>query len=205
MTQDTELNRIFTAAIFAARKHQGQVRKDDRQSPYITHPLQVAQILWDIGGVREAQTLIAAILHDTIEDTATTRAEVREGFGEEILKIVLEVTDDKTQEKMTRKRMQVLHAPSLSKPARLIKLGDKLVNCCDILKNPPSNWTLMRRQNYIQWGADVIAQIRGTNVALEKAFDAMLAEAQAQLNFTIKPFKSVINRPWGPSSSSEEE
>jgi guanosine-3',5'-bis(diphosphate) 3'-pyrophosphohydrolase len=205
MIKDPELTRIFTAAIFAARKHQGQVRKDDRQSPYITHPLQVAQTLWDIGGVRETQTLIAAILHDTIEDTATTRAEILEGFGEEILMIVLEVTDDKSQEKMTRKRIQVLHAPSLSKPARLIKLGDKLVNCCDILKNPPSNWPLTRRQNYIQWGADVIAQIRGTNAALEEAFDAMLAEAQAQLNFTIKSFKSVNDRPWGPLSLSEEE
>ncbi len=204
MSQDSALDRILEAAIFAARKHQGQVRKDDRRSPYITHPLQVAQTLWDIGGVREPQTLIAAILHDTIEDTNTTYAEVRETFGEEILQIVLEVTDDKTLEKMARKRAQVVHAPDLSEPASLIKLGDKLVNCCDILQNPPRNWTLSRRREYIQWGADVIEKIRGINQPLEDAFDRMLAEAQEQLNFTIKAFKSVNDRPWGPSSSSKE-
>lgn len=203
MPQNLALNQILEATIFAARKHQGQVRKDDRRSPYITHPIQVAQTLWDTGGVRDLQTLIAAILHDTIEDTRTTPDEVREGFGVEVMQIVLEVTDDKSLEKMARKQMQVIHAPELSEAARLIKLGDKLVNCCDILQNPPSNWSLIRRQNYIQWGTDVIAQIRGTNDALEKAFDHMLSEAQEQLNFTIQPFGSVEERPWGPSASKE--
>lgn len=202
-TPDSALDRILGAAIFAARKHQGQVRKDERRSPYITHPLQVTQTLWDTGGVRDPKTLIAAILHDTIEDTTTTRDEVQETFGEEVLQIVLEVTDDKSLEKMARKRMQVVHAPKLSKPARLIKLGDKLVNCSDILENPPNNWTLARRRNYIQWGADVIAQIRGTNQSLEDAFDHVLVEAQKQLEFTIKPFKSINDRPWGPSESEE--
>lgn len=204
MSQEIALKKVLEAAIFAARKHQGQVRKDDRQSPYITHPLQVAQILWELGGVRDDQTLIAAILHDTIEDTSTTQAEIRKAFGEEVLKIVLEVTDDKSLEKMARKRMQVIHAPDLSKPARLIKLGDKLVNCRDILQNPPKDWTLERRREYIQWGADVVAQIRGTNAPLEKAFDRMLSEAQEQLNITIKSFTTVNNRPWGPAISSKE-
>ena len=199
MSQVFPLDGILKAAIFAAQKHQGQVRKNDLGSPYITHPMQVARVLWDIGGVRDLQTLIAALLHDTIEDTRTTHAEVREAFGEQVLEIVLEVTDNKALEKMTRKRLQVEHAPELSKPARLIKLGDKLVNCRDILENPPSDWTLTRRRNYIQWGADVITQIRGTNAPLESAFDRMLAEAEAQLNFTIQNFDSVENRPWGPS------
>ena len=205
MSQVFPLDRILEAAIFAAQKHQGHVRKDDRGSPYITHPLQVAQVLWDIGGVRDRQTLIAAILHDTIEDTRTTPAEVRAAFGEQVLAIVLEVSDDKSLEKMTRKRLQVEHAPELSKPARLIKLGDKLVNCQDILENPPSDWTLTRRRNYIQWGADVIAQIRGANAPLETAFDRMLAEAEAQLNFTIQTFETLENRPWGPTPSNKEE
>lgn len=205
MHHEIALDRVMEAAIFAAQKHQGQVRKDDRRSPYITHPLQVAQILWEVGGVRDPQTLIAAILHDTIEDTHTTHAEISKAFGDQVLKIILEVSDDKSLEKMTRKRLQVEHAPALSKAARLIKLGDKLVNCCDILEHPPSDWDLTRRRNYIQWGADVIAQIRGTNQALEAAFDHMLAEAEAQLNFTVQPFKSVGNRPWGPRPPSKED
>jgi guanosine-3',5'-bis(diphosphate) 3'-pyrophosphohydrolase len=204
MTQEPALVQIFAAIIFAAQKHQGQVRKDNDQSPYITHPLLVAQTLWEIGGVRDAQTLIAAILHDTIEDTKTTHAEVREAFGEEILEIVLEVSDNKSLEKIMRKRLQVEHAPELSHPARLIKLGDKLVNCRDILEHPPSDWPLVRRRNYIQWGADVVAQIRGTNEPLEKAFDQVLDDAQAQLDFSIQPFSTITERPWGPTDGIAE-
>lgn len=204
MAQEPALDKIFKAAIFAAQKHQGQVRKDNDQLPYITHPLQVAQTLWEIGRVRESQTLIAAILHDTIEDTKTTHEELREAFGEEILEIVLEVSDDKSLKKMTRKRLQVEHAPELSDQARLIKLGDKLVNCRDILQHPPSDWPLVRRQNYIQWGADVVAQIRGINEPLEEAFDQVLEDAQSQLDYKIQPFSTIAERPWGPSDSIEE-
>ena len=202
MDKDRVAERLFDAAIFAAEKHQGQVRKDQRGSPYITHPLLVAKTLWEIGGVRDESTLVAAILHDTLEDTQTTREEIREHFGGEILSIVLEVSDDKYLEKMERKRLQVLHAPELSLSAKLIKLGDKLVNCRDILESPPSDWSLERRQQYIQWAADVIAEIRGVNPPLESAFDHMLSEAENQLHFTIQPYTSLNQRPWAPDPSS---
>lgn len=198
MPQDIEVNRILEAAIFAAQKHQGHVRKDKQGSPYITHPLQVAQTLWEIGGVLESKILVAAILHDTIEDTDTTPNEIHRAFGGEILNIVLEVTDDKSLDRLERKRLQIVHAPGLSHPARLIKLGDKLVNCSDILQNPPRYWPLVRRQEYIQWCTDVIAQIRGTNASLEEAFDEMLVQAQNHLEFIIQPFNTVNQRPWGP-------
>jgi guanosine-3',5'-bis(diphosphate) 3'-pyrophosphohydrolase len=204
MNQEQAIHRILEAAIFAADKHQGQVRKDNDRMPYITHPLQVAQTLCVVGGVSDPQTLIAAILHDTIEDTHTNHQEVQEAFGEQILEIVLEVSDNKSLEKMTRKRLQVEHAPKLSLPARLIKLGDKLVNCQDILNNPPRNWDLPRRREYIQWAADVLAQIRGTNSGLESAFDRMLSRAEEDLDFTIQPFNTVSERPWGPAAISKE-
>lgn len=187
---------ILSAAIFAAEKHQGQVRKDQRGSPYITHPLSVAKTLYEVGGIRDTQTLVAAVLHDTLEDTPTTTNDIRTLFGEGVLEIILEVTDDKLLPKMERKRLQVVHAPDLSLPARLIKFGDKLVNCRDILHSPPKGWDLIRRQRYIQWGADVLAQIRGTNAPLEDAFDAMLAEAESVLNYQIQPFETLHQRPW---------
>ena len=198
MIQTPELNQIFNAVIFAAKKHQGQVRKDKSRSPYVTHPVLVAQTLLEIGGVTESNILVAALLHDTIEDTSTTREQVRTNFGEDVLSLVLEVTDDKSLEKMERKRLQVLHAPHLSSRAKLIKLADKLTNCQDILFSPPRDWPLKRRQEYIQWGADVVSQMRGTNSGLEAAFDQVLADAQEQLGFAVQPFTTINQRPWAP-------
>ncbi|MDY6868900.1 MAG: HD domain-containing protein [Chloroflexota bacterium] len=199
MTSKINLVKIFEAINYAARKHHGQVRKDHRGSPYVTHPIAVANAIWGVGNISDEFTLICAILHDTIEDTDTKESEIKECFGEDVLSVVLEVSDDKSQEKMERKRQQVIHAPHLSEAARLIKLSDKLVNCRDILQSPPKNWSLTRRQEYIQWAADVVAEIRGTNDALESAFDQMLRDAEEQLEFTIMPFKSVNQRPWAPN------
>jgi GTP diphosphokinase / guanosine-3',5'-bis(diphosphate) 3'-diphosphatase len=199
MPQLIALDKLLEAVIFATRKHQGQVRKDLRQSPYVTHPVSVARIIWQIADVEETNTLLAAVLHDTIEDTDTTADEVRELFGDEVLSIILEVTDNKGLAKLERKRMQIVHAPDLSQPAKIIKLADKLINCQDILHHPPLDWSLERRQNYIQWAADVIARIRGTNAALELAFDMMLTEAEEKLNFKVKSIESVNNRPWAPT------
>lgn len=197
MNAELDLGRILEAAIFATQKHQGQVRKGEQGLPYITHPIAVAKAIWEIGGVKDNDILVAAILHDTIEDTQTTKNEIKERFGEEILTIVLEVTDDKKLEKLERKRLQVLHAATLSYPAKIIKLGDKLINCCDILLSPPNGWDLERRRDYIQWGADVVSRIRGTNQALEQAFDEMLVQAEGELAYKIEPFDSINDRPWG--------
>lgn len=198
MPEGQQCDKLLAAAIFAAEKHQGQVRKGHRGSPYVTHPLTVAKTLYEIGGVRNTQTLVAAILHDTLEDTPATKTDIRDRFGQAVLDIVLEVTDDKRLPKMERKRLQVVHAPDLSLPARLVKFGDKLVNCLDILHAPPLGWDLARRRHYIQWGADVLARIRGTNAPLENAFDAMLAEAGNALDFQVQPFDTVNRRPWAP-------
>lgn len=197
MPVETQLDVILSATRFAIEKHRGQVRKDQRGSPYVTHPLIVAQLLWEVGDVRTTNTLTAAILHDTLEDTPTTKEELRQGFGEAVLSIILEVTDDKSLPKLERKRRQVRHAPELSLPARLIKFGDKLANCRDILESPPADWGLERRRNYVQWAADVLYAIRGVNPPLENAFDEILREAEKQLRFTIQPFHTLSQRPWG--------
>jgi len=195
------LDSLLTAAIFAARKHQGQVRKDHQASPYVTHPLTVARLIDTIGEIQDQDILIAAILHDTLEDTDTRPEDLQEHFGTDVLTMVLEVTDDKSLPKICRKQRQVIHAPHLSYAARIIKLADKIVNCTDILRNPPFDWSLTRRQEYIQWAADVVFQIRGTNPPLEQAFDELFAEAEALLNFRLQPFDTVNSRPWGPGAS----
>jgi guanosine-3',5'-bis(diphosphate) 3'-pyrophosphohydrolase len=193
-----DLNLIFKAILFAIDKHEGQIRKDAERSPYITHPLLVAQALLEIGDVQDLPTLIAAILHDTLEDTKTTEVEIRKAFGEEILQIVLEVTDDKSLEKMARKRLQVVHAPSISNKAKVIKLSDKLVNCRDILNSPPEDWPMERRREYIQWAADVVENLRNINTPLELAFDQILSDAEESLDFKIKSYETINERPWAP-------
>jgi guanosine-3',5'-bis(diphosphate) 3'-pyrophosphohydrolase len=81
--------------------------------------------------------LQAAILHDTIEDTDATAAELRKRFGDEVARIVLEVTDDKALPKQRRKELQVEHAPHKSEGAALVKLADKTCNLRDIANSPP--------------------------------------------------------------------
>src|SRR5262249_38213316 len=97
---------IFTALEFAARKHLDQRRKDAGASRYINHPIAVAHVLCE-AGVDDPEVLSAALLHDTIEDTQTTEAELREIFGDRIASIVLEMTDDKSLKKEERKRLQI--------------------------------------------------------------------------------------------------
>ncbi len=199
MVQPLDLDTILEATIFATRKHQGQIRKDQRGSPYVTHPLAAARAIRQTGDIKDPQILVAAILHDTLEDTDTQEIEIEKQFGKGVLSIVLEVTDDKSLEKMERKRRQVVHASHLTFAARVIKLADKLVNCRDILHSPPNGWSLKRRQDYVQWAADVVANIRGTNAPLEAAFDQMLADAEKALAFTIKAYASIDQRPWSPN------
>lgn len=176
-----DLTFFLTALNFSAGKHRHQRRKDTAASPYINHPIEVAHILWTIGGVYDEMTIIAAILHDTIEDTDTTPEEIRQSFGDDVLGLVLEVSDDKSLPKPERKQKQIAHAPHLSWRAKQIKLADKICNVRDIAFAPPSHWPRQRRIDYLQWAGDVIDGLRGANEKLEKHFDETLASARQKL------------------------
>jgi GTP diphosphokinase / guanosine-3',5'-bis(diphosphate) 3'-diphosphatase len=164
-----EVGRVLQAALFAAVKHRHQRRKDPEATPYINHPLKLAATLWD-AGVTDVDVLAASLLHDTVEDTRTSRAEIARLFGRKVAAIVAEVTDNKRLHKKTRKRLQVEHAPHLSRAAKLVKLADKISNLNDLARSPPPNWTLARRREYFDWARDVVAGLRGTNARLERAF-----------------------------------
>jgi len=172
---------LLNAIRFSAEKHRHQRRKDNAQSPYINHPIEVAQLLWDVGGVRNIDVLLAAILHDTIEDTHTYPEEIRDNFGDEVLSLVLEVTDDKSLPKNERKRLQIENASHKSMSAKLIKLGDKCCNIRDLLALPPENWSFERRREYLLWAEQVVAGLRGTNEALEDYFDHELFSGKSML------------------------
>lgn len=114
---------------------------------------------------------MAAILHDTVEDTETTFDEIEDAFGTDIRKIVEEVTDDKSLPKAERKRLQIEHALTSSREAKLVKLADKLYNLRDLQRCLPEGWTEERRQQYFIWARNVVKNLRGSNAALEKELD----------------------------------
>jgi guanosine-3',5'-bis(diphosphate) 3'-pyrophosphohydrolase len=178
---DESTGLILKALRFSAEKHSDQRRKDSKASPYINHPIQVAETLWTAGNVRDVTLLVAAILHDTIEDTATSPDEIRQNFGEDVLALVLEVTDDKSLPKQVRKQLQVEHAPHKSRNAKLLKLADKLSNVSDILGSPPRDWSLERKREYLLWTEKVVAGLRGVNPGLERRYDELLSEGKRSL------------------------
>ena len=167
--------RLLDALAFAAERHRDQRRKGAEASPYINHPIEVARVLAAEGCVTDADVLMAAILHDTIEDTATTADELRQRFGPIVAALVEEVTDDKALPSAERKALQIAHAGALSPGARLVKLADKICNVRDMGRSPPVGWPLERRRAYFDWAAAVVAGLRGTHAGLEAAFDAAMA------------------------------
>ncbi len=173
---------LLLALDFAASKHRDQRRKGAEASPYINHPIQVARLLAEIGGVEDAVTLQAAILHDTIEDTRTTPEELAAVFGTEVCTLVEEVTDAKHLPSRERKRLQVEHAGHLSRRAKQIKVADKIMNVRDVVLAPPRDWTDVRRAAYIEWAARVVDGCRGSNAALEAYWDSTLSSARRSLS-----------------------
>lgn len=164
---------ILKAADFAAHKHRDQRRKGIDASPYINHPIDLANILRNEGGVTDPVILAAALLHDTLEDTETSWEELRGQFGEEIADIVAEVTDTKWLSKDARKRLQISKASHSSLRARAVKIADKISNLRDILANPPPDWPLERKQAYFDWAKQVVDGVRGSYPELEQRFDAL--------------------------------
>ncbi len=176
-----DMARLLEALHFSAQKHRDQRRKDRGASPYINHPIEVASVLATVGGVLDLTTLVAAVLHDTIEDTATTPEELEARFGREVRLLVEEMTDDKRLPKPERKRRQVEHAATASHRAKIIKLGDKICNVRDITHSPPSGWSLERRREYLEWTVAVVAGCRGASAGLERYYDKVLAEGRSAL------------------------
>jgi guanosine-3',5'-bis(diphosphate) 3'-pyrophosphohydrolase len=173
LSSDDGLGLVLKAVAFAASKHRDQRRKDADASPYINHPIALAEVLWAEGRVRDPAVIAAALLHDTIEDTETRLDELAGAFGAEVAAIVEEVTDVKWLKKRSRKVLQLARASRASSGAKLVKLADKICNLRDIIASPPAGWSLERKQEYFDWAKSVIEQIRGTNARLERRFDQL--------------------------------
>lgn len=188
---------LLKAIAFAAEKHRHQRRKDPEASPYINHPIDLANVLVQQGRVLDTTVLIAAILHDTLEDTETTPDELAREFGGEVRDIVMEVTDNKQLKKRKRKELQIKHGPHLSTRAKLVKLADKICNLRDVASNPPSRWSLRRQIEYFDWAKAVIDGLRGAHPRLEAVFDEAYARRPHMQRWT-RHNKPAMRGPYRP-------
>jgi len=129
----------------------------------------------------DPNVVIAALLHDAIEDQGVTSETVAGEFGEHVADIVMEVSDDKALPKEDRKRKQVENAAKKSHKAKLIKLADKTSNLRTIALSPAADWSVERRLEYIEWAKSVVAGLRGTSPWLEQQFDEAVIAAERSL------------------------
>jgi GTP diphosphokinase / guanosine-3',5'-bis(diphosphate) 3'-diphosphatase len=174
---------VLRAADAAARWHVHQRRKGAAKEPYVNHLLEVATLVAEASDGNDPDLVIAALLHDAIEDQEVPRTVIAESFGEDVARLVEEVTDDKNLEKQERKRRQVNQAPKKSHRAKMLKLADKTSNLRAIAASPPPDWSVKRRLEYVEWARKVAKGLTGVSEWLEREFDQAAREAQRSTVF----------------------
>lgn len=180
---DLPLPLFFKALTLAAEKHQYQRRSGYERLPYLNHLIKVTDTLLRIGGETDPDLLAAAVLHDIIEDTDVTHADLAKEFNPRVAAIVAELSDDMSLPYPVRKQRQVANAAALSAEARKIRIADKACNIRDIL-HYPVEWPLEKKQFYVTNSVEVVNSIRGVNPALEAWFDLTVSEAKKTLRIT---------------------
>jgi len=165
------VRRILAAAHFAAQNHAQQKRKGSGGEPYLNHLIEVAELIASSSDDLDTELVMAGLLHDTVEDTSVTLAELEERFGPDVAALVAEVTDDKSLPKETRKRLQVQNAPGISPRAQTLKLADKISNLRSILTSPPIGWDMERKRQYFDWARQVVEGLSSPNLLLKQEFE----------------------------------
>ena len=170
---------VMKAADFAARKHTNQRRKGEGAEPYLNHLIEVANLVAEASDGR-AEAVVAALLHDVVEDQDVTIDEVAALFGSTVASIVAEVTDDKSLPKQVRKDKQVSGAHHKSNDASIIKLADKTSNLRAIAKSPPP-WPVDRKRTYVEWARAVVSGLPFKQAGLLAKFDEAAKSALASI------------------------
>ena len=182
---------LINAVNFAAQKHAGQRRKNKTQDPYINHPIEVMNIIANAGS-KNVVALMAAVLHDTVEDTGTSIQEIEKEFGKEVASIVMEVTDDKSLTKLQRKKLQVEHAKNASYCARLVKIADKISNLNNLLTDPPVGWSKEYIIGYAVWSCEVVSKMPLTDPFLEEQVFGIIKKIIGESKMTLDDYYNLI-------------
>jgi (p)ppGpp synthase/HD superfamily hydrolase len=167
---------VLKAARFASVRHVSQKRKGATGEPYLNHLIEVADLVSQAIAEPDSNLIAAALLHDVIEDTRTTKEELVGEFGTDIAGLVAEVTDDKRLPKAERKRLQIEHAPHLTPRAQTIKIADKISNLRGILSSPPEDWDLRRKREYFEWAHRVVEACTAPNPLLKAEFAKVMGD-----------------------------
>jgi (p)ppGpp synthase/HD superfamily hydrolase len=172
------VRQVLAAAHFAAARHAPQRRKGILGEPYVNHLLEVAELLASTADELDTNLIVAALLHDTIEDAGVTRAELAERFGEDVAALVVEVSDDKSLPSEARKARQVEGAARKSARAQALGAADKISNLRSILSSPPADWSFERRVEYVRWARQVVGRFGQLNGPLAAEFQVTGAKLQ---------------------------
>lgn len=161
---------------FVTEKHSAQRRKGVVKSPYVNHLAEVANLVAEATAGQDVNLVVAALLHDAVEDVGVTLDDIRQKFGDDVADIVAAVSDDKSLPKTERKRLQIEHAPHLPPRIQILKIADKIANLRTTISDPPEGWELQRRYDYFIWSKKVVDGCRGASPYLEEKFDALYKE-----------------------------
>jgi guanosine-3',5'-bis(diphosphate) 3'-pyrophosphohydrolase len=172
------IRELMRAAHFAAARHSEQRRKGAAAEPYVNHLLEVAELVSSALSEPDTNLVIAALLHDTVEDVGVSKEELIANFGQDVADLVMEVTDDKSLPKQERKRLQIVNAPKKTVRAQVIKLADKISNLRAILASPPSDWSVERQRQYFEWARQVVDALSAPHPGLKLEFDRLYGQAE---------------------------
>ena len=168
--------KILKAVAYAAEKHRLQLRANEKKTPYIIHPIGVADQVMQIAHVYDVDVIVAALLHDVLDDTGATLSEISSQFGEKVAGYVDEMTEDVKLSSKERKKLQIIHALHQSQGAALIKISDKLHNLNTLMNDPPIGWTQDRMDQYFQWSQAVVENLPAVSDALKKEFHEVIVK-----------------------------
>ena len=175
---NADLRRLTKALLFAAEAHRNQRRKGAAQEPYLNHLVEVLDLVVQESNGTDTDLLIAAILHDVVEDTPTSYENIAAKFGERVAQIVRENSDDMSLPKAERRRARIADMPLKSKEARLVKMADVISNLRAIAVSPPAGWPPERKLSYLEGCRQLIDAGRGTDAAMERIFDQTAADVE---------------------------
>jgi guanosine-3',5'-bis(diphosphate) 3'-pyrophosphohydrolase len=141
---------LLEAIAFAARAHQGKFRKDGA-TPYVSHVFRVCLVLRHIFGIDDRQALMAAALHDTVEDTDTDFDDLKEQFGDEVACWVAALSKDKRLAEDERERAYAEALARAPWQVKACKLADIYDNVMDSVQRQPQQraHVLKRAHHYV--------------------------------------------------------
>ena len=173
---------LLEAIYFAATAHGSQSRKGNGGEPYINHLIEVVILLSTVGKVTDTDTLIAAVLHDSLEDTSVTAADILDKFGEQVLLYIEALTDDKTLSLSERRAMQLAHIATACQQVKLIKLGDHISNIGSL----PTSWDKGRLEDYIAWSYKVAKACFTSSSELAYGYEHRYKQALYDITLLVK-------------------